>query len=213
MRSCCSIFLGATDFRLADYPVERAGGVLERWQALQEKKHAGTMLMTPFDLMAKAAGLNVLDYAIDVYGHYQGVVGATRRAWATKNSKTLESYIRGYVAGLAFLYDATQQGRSHGYFAQEPAADVTGHLAAQCYIVMVSPKGFAPHRRARHRRRAQGAGTPQRVRAAAEKADRSGALLRPSPLSGCNALIHYAVRTRRVGNSRRTSQAAGLPAH
>jgi hypothetical protein len=63
-----------------DYRVEKAGGVLARWRALQARQPDGTLLLTPFDLLAKAAGFNVLEYAIDLYGHYQGLVGATRRA-------------------------------------------------------------------------------------------------------------------------------------
>jgi ABC-type nitrate/sulfonate/bicarbonate transport system substrate-binding protein len=126
-----------------DYALERAGGALERWQALQQKKHAGTMLVTPFDLMAKAAGLNALDYAIDVYGHYQGVVGATRRAWAAENSKSLESYVRGYVAGLAFLFDAGNRNESVTILRKN-LPQMPEPLAGQCYTVMVSSKGFAP---------------------------------------------------------------------
>ncbi len=67
---------------MGDYKVEKAGGVLARWEALKQKKHDGTMLLTPFDILAKAAGFNILQYGIDVYGHYQGLVGATRRGWA-----------------------------------------------------------------------------------------------------------------------------------
>ena len=55
----------------ADYKIEKAGGVLARWEALKEKKHDATMLITPFDIFARNAGLNVLQYAIGVYGHYQ----------------------------------------------------------------------------------------------------------------------------------------------
>src|SRR5262249_47488282 len=33
----------------ADYKIEKAGGVLARWEALKEKKHDATMLITPFD--------------------------------------------------------------------------------------------------------------------------------------------------------------------
>jgi hypothetical protein len=63
-----------------DVTFERAGGVLERWQALQQKQHAGTMLITPFDLMAAAAGMNVLSRAIDVYG-------PTRAWWARRGAR------------------------------------------------------------------------------------------------------------------------------
>ena len=35
----------------ADYKVEKAGGVLQRWEALKEKKHDGTLLLTPFEFV------------------------------------------------------------------------------------------------------------------------------------------------------------------
>ncbi len=85
--------------KMGDYNVVKAGGVLARWEALKERKHDGTMLLTPFDLLAKANGLNILQYAIDVYGQYQGLSGATRRAWAAANPKKLDAYIRGYREG------------------------------------------------------------------------------------------------------------------
>jgi hypothetical protein len=36
----------------ADYKIEKAGGVLARWEALKDKKHDATMLITPFDIFA-----------------------------------------------------------------------------------------------------------------------------------------------------------------
>lgn len=126
-----------------DYALERAGGALERWQALQQKKHAGTMLVTPFDIMAKAAGLNVLQHAIEVYGHYQGVVGATRREWAKNNPRTLESYIRGYVAALAFLYDPGNRNESIAILRKN-LPQMPEAVAAQCYVTMIAPNGFSP---------------------------------------------------------------------
>jgi hypothetical protein len=76
-----------------NYRVEKAGEVLARWQALQARQHDGTLLLTPFDLLAKAAGFNVLEYAIDLYGHYQGLVSATRRAYARDHPAALIGYI------------------------------------------------------------------------------------------------------------------------
>ena len=63
----------------ADYKIEKAGGVLAGWEALKDKKHDATMLITPFDIFARKASLNVLQYAISVYDHYQGLCGATQR--------------------------------------------------------------------------------------------------------------------------------------
>ena len=108
----------------ADYKIEKAGGVLARWEALKEKKHDATMLITPFDIFARMAGLNVLQHAIDVYGHYQGLVGAARREWAASNPKLVEAYIRGYIAGVDFL--------------------MPEQLALQCHAAMTGPTGFTP---------------------------------------------------------------------
>jgi ABC-type nitrate/sulfonate/bicarbonate transport system substrate-binding protein len=125
----------------ADYKAERAGGVLERWDALKNKKHAGTMLITPFDIVARAMGFNVLQTAIDVYGNYQGLVGATRRGWAEQNPKKVEAYIRGYIAGVDWLYDGSNKEEAIGILRKH-LAQMSPELAAQSYAVLAGPKGF-----------------------------------------------------------------------
>src|SRR5260370_37337629 len=65
--------------REPDYKVERAGGVLERFQALMEKKHDGTLLLSPFEVQAEARGLNTLASARQGLGAYQGLVVGVRR--------------------------------------------------------------------------------------------------------------------------------------
>jgi len=88
-----------------DYTLVRAGGGLQRFEALLKKEHAATLLFTPFELIAKEKGFNDLGAAIDVFGHYQGLVAAVQRAWAKEHSKELVGFIRGYVAGIDWLYD------------------------------------------------------------------------------------------------------------
>ena len=126
----------------ADYNTERAGGVLERWRGLQEGKHAGTMLISPFDLMAKEKGMNVLQYAIDLYGHYQGLVGATRREWAQQNPKKLENYVRAYLAGLTYLYQPQNKDEVIAILRKN-APQMSPQLASQSYDSLVGPKGFS----------------------------------------------------------------------
>ena len=125
----------------ADYKVERAGGVLSRWDALKEKKHAGTMLITPFDIIAKSNGFNVLQSAIDVYGNYQGLVGATRRGWAEQNPKRIEAYIRGYIAGVEWLYDGNNKDEAIAILRKQ-LPQMSPELAAQSYSVLAGPNGF-----------------------------------------------------------------------
>ena len=126
-----------------DYKVEKAGGVLARWEALKEKKHDGTMLLAPFDILAKAAGFNILQYAIDVYGRYQGLVGATRRGWAKENAAKLEAYVRGYVQGLAWLSETSNKEAAIAVLRKN-LPQMSPELAAQSYAVLINPRGFSP---------------------------------------------------------------------
>jgi len=128
---------------MGDYKVEKAGGVLARWEALKEKKHDGTMLLAPFDILAKAAGFNILQSAIDVYGHYQGLVGATRRGWAHENATKLEAYIRGYVQGLAWLSDPANKEAAITVLRKN-LPQMSPELAAQSHAVLINPRGFSP---------------------------------------------------------------------
>ncbi len=125
-----------------DYNVVRAGGVLARWEAIKERKHDGTMLITPFDILAKANGLNILQYAIDVYGNYQGLTGATRRSWAAENPKKLDAYIRGYREALVWLFDPKNKAEAIAILRKNLPQMPEG-LAEQSYGVLVGPKGFA----------------------------------------------------------------------
>jgi ABC-type nitrate/sulfonate/bicarbonate transport system substrate-binding protein len=88
-----------------DYKLVRAGGSRGRWEGLQEKKVAGTLLNAPYDAMAEAAGFKRLASSSEVVGRYQGSVGATRRAWAAANEDKLVGYIRAFVAAVDWLYD------------------------------------------------------------------------------------------------------------
>ena len=89
----------------SDVTFERAGGVVERFQALMKGAHAATMVLTPFDLIGAAQGCVPLARASEHLGAYLGVVGAARRSWAKQNEKALEGFVRAYRDGVAFLYE------------------------------------------------------------------------------------------------------------
>jgi ABC-type nitrate/sulfonate/bicarbonate transport system substrate-binding protein len=127
----------------ADYKVEKAGGVLQRWEALKEKRHDGTLLLTPFDFIAKANGFNVLEYAIDAYGHYQGLVGASRRAWAAENPHKVQAFIKGYASGVDFLLDPKNKADAIAILRKR-LPQMSEQLSDQSYSYMAGPKGFTP---------------------------------------------------------------------
>ena len=126
-----------------DYTLVRAGGVLQRFEALLEKKHAATLLLSPFEVPAQARGFHVLSNAIDVLGHYQGIVGAARRDWVREHDGELVAYIRAYVAALDWLHDPGNKNEAIAIFrANLPGT--SAELAARSYEILLEPgKGFA----------------------------------------------------------------------
>ena len=90
---------------LQDYSVVTAGGMTQRWEALRERKNDGTLLSTPFNILAMDQQFNQLARAIDVIGAYQGNIAATRRSWAQANRAKVIAFIRGYAQSIEWLYD------------------------------------------------------------------------------------------------------------
>ena len=87
------------------YEIVRAGGMVQRWNALREGQHAATLLSAPYNIIAKNAGFTEFVKATDVIGPYQGNVAAVRRPWAKANRGKIEAYIRGYRRAIAWLYE------------------------------------------------------------------------------------------------------------
>ena len=125
-----------------DYRTERAGGVLQRFNALLEKKHAGTMLLSPFEVQAEAQGFNRLANASDVLGAYQGLVGGARKAWADANRDIVIGYIRAFSEAVDWLYAPQNRGEAIAIFRKN-LPQATDQAAAAAYNVLLSPKdGF-----------------------------------------------------------------------
>jgi ABC-type nitrate/sulfonate/bicarbonate transport system substrate-binding protein len=126
-----------------DYELVKAGGVLQRFEALMQKKHAGTLLLSPFEVPAEAKGFNRLGNAIDALGRYQGLVGATRRGWATEHGTELVGYIKAYVEALGWLYDPKNREEAIAIFRRN-LPSMSPELAAKSYDILLSPTdGFA----------------------------------------------------------------------
>ena len=124
----------------SDYELVKAGGVLARFEDLMQQKHAGTLLLSPFEVPAQAKGFTLLGSAIDVLGHYQGLVGATRRDWAKEHQAELIGFIRGYVSGLRWLYDRKNKDAAIALF-QANLPNMSPELAAKSYDILLAPKG------------------------------------------------------------------------
>jgi ABC-type nitrate/sulfonate/bicarbonate transport system substrate-binding protein len=125
-----------------DYKVERAGGVLQRFQALIERRHAATLLLSPFEVQAQARGFTLLGNATDVLGAYQGLVGGARKSWADANPDSVIAYIRSFSGAVDWLYEPGNKAEAIAIFRKNlPQASEQAANAA--YIVLLSPKdGF-----------------------------------------------------------------------
>ena len=125
-----------------DYRTVPAGGVLQRYEQLLEGKHAATMLISPFDVLAKSRGMNVLADASAALGSYQGLVAGTRRTWAQQNPKLVIGYIRAYRRSLEWLYDQRNKQAALELF-QRNVPNSNPQIAAIAYDVLLDPRtGF-----------------------------------------------------------------------
>lgn len=125
-----------------DYKTERAGGVLQRFNALLEKQHAGTMLISPFEVQAEARGFNRLANASDALGAYQGLVGGARKSWADANRDVVVGYIRAFTEAVDWLYQPQNRTEAIAIFRKN-LPQATEQAANTAYGVLLSPKdGF-----------------------------------------------------------------------
>ena len=126
----------------SDYSIEKAGGVLQRFEALMEKKHAGTLLMTPFEVRAEAKGYNRLANAIEVLGRYQGLVGGARKSWADANREAVIGYIRAWSDAVDWLYSPANRDDALAIFTKNiPGAEPQTAEAAY-RIFLSAEEGF-----------------------------------------------------------------------
>ena len=123
-----------------DYNVVRAGGVLQRFQALMEKKHDATLLLSPFELQAEAKGFNRLGDATEVLGAYQGLVGGARKSWADANRGAVVGYIRAFSAAVDWLYDPANRDEALAIFRKN-LPNVSEQGAEAAYRVLLAPRG------------------------------------------------------------------------
>ena len=123
-----------------DVTFERAGGAVQRYDALKEGRHAGTLLLTPFELTGRSFGLHVLQSASDVLPHYQGVVGVASRARAKENADRLDRFIAGYLLALRWLYQKDNPQAACAILMQN-VPHMTAELAAATYGLLLAEKG------------------------------------------------------------------------
>lgn len=136
--------LAKNGLKEGDYSIERVGGTAQRWNALRDKKQSGTLLSTPFNLVAQQEHFIELAKATRVIGPYQGNVAATRRSWARQNKGLVIAFIRGYVQAIDWLYDQTNREEAVRIL-EKNVPEMPAGLAQQSYGELLNPQdGFSP---------------------------------------------------------------------
>ena len=125
-----------------DYTTVQAGGVLQRYNDLIAGKHAATMLIAPFDVLAKERNANILTDASAALGEYQGLVAGVRETWAKNNRAALVGYIRAWRDALDWMYDPKNKGEALAIFMKN-VNGATQQSAETSYGVLLHPQtGF-----------------------------------------------------------------------
>jgi ABC-type nitrate/sulfonate/bicarbonate transport system substrate-binding protein len=126
-----------------DYDIEKVGGMVQRWNALRERKQSGTLLSTPFNILAKEQHFNQLAEATKVIGPYQGNVAATRRSWARANRSKVIAFIRAYAQALDWLCVEANRNEAIKILLQN-LPEMSPELAQQSYDELLgSNDGFS----------------------------------------------------------------------
>jgi ABC-type nitrate/sulfonate/bicarbonate transport system substrate-binding protein len=117
----------------------RAGGTANRYRDLLAGKHDATLLRTPFELLVRERGCNVLAYA-ESLGAYQGTVGVAKRSWARAHEKELIGFLRAYRAGVDWIYDRASRDIVEALLVAN-IRDMTPALAKRSCDLLLADKG------------------------------------------------------------------------
>ena len=119
------------------------GGVADRFvDLLHDKQHAGTIEMTPFDLLGEEHGLHVLAREADMLGPYQGIVAAARRDWAAQHRDEVVGFIRSYKQAIDWLYDPANRKVAEAILVAH-IPTMSFDLAQRTCDILLAPKdGF-----------------------------------------------------------------------
>jgi ABC-type nitrate/sulfonate/bicarbonate transport system substrate-binding protein len=125
-----------------DYQLVRAGGMVQRWNALRDGLHAATLLSAPYNIIAKNEGFTEVVKATDIIGAYQGNVAAVRRPWAQQNRSSILAYIRGYRRSIAWLYEPSNRVEAIEILRRH-LPQMPPEMAEASYTELLDPvKGF-----------------------------------------------------------------------
>jgi ABC-type nitrate/sulfonate/bicarbonate transport system substrate-binding protein len=128
--------------RPGDYRLERAGGVTQRFEAMQRGEYAGALFNSPFEGLLGALGFNILDSAASILPHFQGHVVAVRKGWAEANRDVLVGFLGAIVESLAWLYDAGNREQALAIYERNLPDSAPGAAQVAYDVLFDAVTGF-----------------------------------------------------------------------
>ena len=126
----------------ADYFLEQAGGVTQRYEAMTRHAYAGSLFNAPLDAQLKAMGFHALDSASSLLRRFQGHVVTSRQAWAEAHRDVVVDFLRALLDALAWLYAPANRAAALALYAARLERG-TADAAATAYAVLFDPvSGF-----------------------------------------------------------------------
>lgn len=121
------------------YQVKPIGATRYRLEALQHRQIDAAMLNLPFNLMARDAGLHLLDDPLSIIGPYQSVGGFVRRDWAQTHRDRLVAYLAAYIEGVRWVRDPRNKAAAAQLLADEMR--LSPEMASECLVALTQAKG------------------------------------------------------------------------
>ena len=129
---------------LNDYSRVPVGATPERWQSVKDGQHVGTITIEPFTSIAKAAGFHVLRQSTESFPVYQGGIVAAKRQWAQQHSVAVQSFIKGYLEGLAWTLEENNSSQAQALLMREMPEIKPGVVAAVMKSLTSPRSGLTP---------------------------------------------------------------------
>ncbi len=129
---------------LNDYSRVPVGATPERWQSVKDGQHVGTITIEPFTSIAKAAGFHVLRQSTESFPVYQGGIVAAKRQWAQQHSVAVQSFIKGYLEGLAWTLEENNSSQAQALLMREMPEIKPGVVAAVMKSLTSPLSGLTP---------------------------------------------------------------------
>ena len=123
---------------LNDYSRVPVGATPERWQSVKDGQHE------PFTSIAKAAGFHVLRQSTESFPVYQGGIVAAKRQWAQQHSVAVQSFIKGYLEGLAWTLEENNSSQAQALLMREMPEIKPGVVAAVMKSLTSPRSGLTP---------------------------------------------------------------------